>query len=101
MKLHPLVRRSQVLIGKVGVGSQQNECSRRIVTVPGKIKHAKLAECLERSGAWYLSGFVELRSHHRGAIMTFLQRVYRRHNISYLLQHNHMMNIGPHAMNID
>lgn len=69
------------------MGSQQDECRRSTATGFGIIKHAKLAESLERSGAWYLSGFVEVRSH-RGAIMTFLY-VYRRHDISHPLQQSH------------
>lgn len=76
MKLHPLVSRSQVLIGKVGVGSQQNECSRFIVILSGIIKHCQVGESLERKG-------------HRGCNHDCLAPVYGKHTIPHSLQQSH------------
>lgn len=61
--------------------------------MPDIIKHAKLAEHLGRSEAWYLSGSVEVRRSHSSAIMTFLQEP--TGDITYhTLCNDHLRNIG-------
>lgn len=101
MKWHPLLRRSQVQRGPVGMGTHQNECSRHIATNTGIIKHAKLSKSLEKSGTEILNGFVEVRTHRRPQLWVFcisLQET--QHKTHHTLYKDHVISIGTHAMNI-
>lgn len=100
-KWHPLLRRSQVQRGPVGMGPQQNECSRHIATNTGIIKHAKLTKSLEKSGAELLNGFVEVRTHKRPQLWVSCTSLPEtQHKTHHTLYKDHVINIGTHAMNI-
>lgn len=101
MKWHPLLRRSQVQREPVGMGTQQNECSRHIATNTGSIKHAKLTKSLEKSGAEILNGFVEVRAHRRPQLWVSCSSLQEtQHKTHHTLYKDHVINIGTHAMNI-